>query len=93
MNINNLMKELEVILNKYKYLGSVLEEKKFSKKIAFECIECLMSLDNLEYYYLDLNEMNITFEERFNDKEVNELIFNVRNLLTECILDKTIKSF
>ena len=52
-----------------------------------------MSLDNLEYYYLGLNEMNITFEERFNDKEVNELIFNVRNLLTECILDKTIKSF
>lgn len=92
MNVNNLWKSLQSILDKYRYLENVLKEKKFSKKIAFECIECLMSLDNLEYYYLGLNEMNITFEERFNDKEVNELIFNVRNLLTECILDKTIFS-
>lgn len=90
MNTINLWNQLESILKKYKYLETILDKKGFSKKIAFECLECLISLDELEDYYIELKDINLSFEEKFNDKEVNGLIVKVRNLLTECILDRTV---
>lgn len=90
MNTINLWNQLESILKKHKNLETILDKKWFSKKIAFECLECLISLDELKDYYIELKDINLSFEERFNDKEINGLIVKVRNLLTECILDRIV---
>ena len=64
MNTINLWNQLESILKKHKNLETILDKKWFSKKIAFECLECLISLDELKDYYIELKDINLSFEER-----------------------------